>query len=159
MEALFRQRLDDKEIVYRFLEESDYDLGILKLYSQLTVVESISQKQFNKIVALNKDSSVIVVAVAQEQGKADEIIGTFKILFEYKFTRGGVTKGHLEDVVVDSEYRKKGIGRKLMELATLIAKERGCYKLIGTTRSSEKPKFYTATEFDGDGVCFYKMFQ
>lgn len=42
--------------------------------------------------------------------------------------------GFLEDLYVEEEYRKKGIGSKLVELAIEEAKKRGCYKLIGNSR-------------------------
>jgi GNAT superfamily N-acetyltransferase len=43
--------------------------------------------------------------------------------------------GFLEDVFVEESHRGKGWGTKLVELAIDEAKRRGCYKLIGTSRS------------------------
>ena len=44
--------------------------------------------------------------------------------------------GFLEDVYVDELYRSQGWGTKLVERAIATAKERGCYKLIATSRTS-----------------------
>lgn len=44
--------------------------------------------------------------------------------------------GLLEDVFVDEQQRGQGIGNKLLEQIIVEAKDRGCYKLIGTSRKS-----------------------
>ena len=44
--------------------------------------------------------------------------------------------GFLEDVYVDELYRSQGWGTKLVEREIATAKERGCYKLIATSRTS-----------------------
>lgn len=43
--------------------------------------------------------------------------------------------GFLEDVFVEEEYRKKGIGSQLVQKAIEEAKAQGCYKLIGNSRT------------------------
>ncbi len=49
--------------------------------------------------------------------------------------------GLLEDVFVEEEYRRKGIGRELVEAAIAEARNLGCYKLIATSRR-EKPELH-----------------
>ena len=39
-----------------------------------------------------------------------KLIGTFRANFEHKFSRGGSMVVQLEEVIVDKEYRGKGIG-------------------------------------------------
>jgi len=46
--------------------------------------------------------------------------------------------GLMEDVFVDENYRSQGLGTKLVEELIKIAKQRDCYKLIGTSRQ-ERP--------------------
>ena len=43
----------------------------------------------------------------------------------------------MEDIFVKEEYRGKGIGKQLIEVVILEAKNQGCYKLIGTTRNTK----------------------
>ena len=42
--------------------------------------------------------------------------------------------GLMEDVEVDKEHRGKGLGTRLVEMVVRTAKERGCYKLVATSR-------------------------
>lgn len=44
--------------------------------------------------------------------------------------------GLLEDVYVEEEYRSHGIGNQLLKAVMAEAKDRGCPKLIGTSRYS-----------------------
>lgn len=41
---------------------------------------------------------------------------------------------YLENVYVEQEYRSRGLGTELVKLAIAEAKERGCYKIIGTSK-------------------------
>lgn len=49
--------------------------------------------------------------------------------------------GLLEDVYVAESHRGKGLGTKLVRQVIQMAKERGCYKLIATSRTS-RPKVH-----------------
>lgn len=49
--------------------------------------------------------------------------------------------GFMEDVFVEEEYRKHGIGTKLVEELVAEAKRRGCYKIVATSRHS-RPKVH-----------------
>ena len=42
--------------------------------------------------------------------------------------------GYMEDVFVDVAYRSLGVGTKLLKNLIFEAKNRGCYKLVGTSR-------------------------
>jgi GNAT superfamily N-acetyltransferase len=49
--------------------------------------------------------------------------------------------GFMEDVFVEEEHRKSGIGTLLVNALIEEAKKRGCYKLVGTSRL-ERPKVH-----------------
>ncbi len=64
--------------------------------------------------------------------------------------------GFMEDVFVEEEHRKSGIGTMLVNALIEEAKKRGCYKLIGTSRL-ERPKvheLYTKIGFKDHGKEF-----
>ena len=49
--------------------------------------------------------------------------------------------GFMEDVFVEEEYRKHGIGTALVNALVEEARKRGCYKVIATSRH-ERPKVH-----------------
>lgn len=64
--------------------------------------------------------------------------------------------GFMEDVEVEPEHRKEGIGSQLVKMVVETAKERGCYKLVATSRH-ERPKVHELYErlgFRDHGVEF-----
>jgi GNAT superfamily N-acetyltransferase len=64
--------------------------------------------------------------------------------------------GFLENVFVNEEVRGKGIGSKLVTAVIEEAKRQNCYKLIGTSRSSNTQvhSFYTKLGFEDYGKEF-----
>jgi len=64
--------------------------------------------------------------------------------------------GLMENVYVEPEYRSRGLGGKLVQLLIEEAKERGCYKLIGTSKKikPEVHAFYKKFGFNERGLEF-----
>jgi glucosamine-phosphate N-acetyltransferase len=83
------------------------------------------------------------VAVAIIEGK---VVGSTTLLIETKFIHNGGKVGHIEDVVVDKEYQKKGIGEKIIMYLLRYAKDQGCYKTILDCTDEVKP-FYEKLGF------------
>ncbi|KAL7676919.1 hypothetical protein ACOME3_003169, partial [Neoechinorhynchus agilis] len=65
----------------------------------------------------------------EDPEKDHKIVGTCTLFIEYKFIRSLALRGRIEDLVVDYEYRRKGIARSLLEMAVGLAKRSKCYKL------------------------------
>jgi ribosomal protein S18 acetylase RimI-like enzyme len=64
-------------------------------------------------------------------------------------TRGGRPYSLIENVVVHTEYQKRGVGRTLMNEAMKIAKESNCYKIMLLSGSDNKNHaFYEKLGFD-----------
>ena len=140
--------------VFRDMELEDFERGYLVLLSQLTKVPPLSAGEFAAIFEKVKRTSKMIVI---EDLKEKKVVGSFKLLFERKFARGGATMAHLEDVVVDSSYRSQGFGKQLMELAKAISDEEGCYKMVGYC-SCELVGFYAKNGFEAKEVCFSMVF-
>lgn len=62
----------------------------------------------------------------------------------------------LENVYVEQEFRKHGVGSRLVEAAVAVARAKGCYKIIGTTRHEKEAvhKFYERFGFRDHGLEF-----
>src|SRR5699024_1718698 len=64
-------------------------------------------------------------------------------------------------LVVDSEYRKQGIGERLIEKAEEWAKEQGANKIVlnsgNRSERDDANDFYTRRVFEGSSTGFYKV--
>lgn len=93
-----------------------------ELLGQLTDAPIMTNDEFiNKVNEISKMGTIIVCY------NHFQIIGTGTIIVEPKLIHGGKSVGHIEDIVVHKDYRKKGIAtnivNKLLELYH-------CYKVI-----------------------------
>lgn len=129
---------------FRRLEKADYDKNYLELLKQLTTVGDISKEKYETTI----DKMGAEVWVIEFEGK---IIASVSLLLEQKIIHECGIVGHLEDVVVDRDYRKYGLGKFIIERIINIAKERGCYKLIGDCKS-ELLGFYEKNGFESKCV-------
>lgn len=62
----------------------------------------------------------------------------------------------LEDLFVEETERSKGVGNQILEEAIRVARERGCYKLWGTSRFSREDvhAWYERKGFEKHGYEF-----
>lgn len=60
----------------------------------------------------------------------EEIIGCATLIIEQKMIHNCAKVGHIEDVFIREQYRKKGYGTILVNYLKSVAKENGCYKVI-----------------------------
>jgi phosphinothricin acetyltransferase len=93
--------------------------SVTNLYKQLNA--SIQQRPIKNIL---EDNPNLIFAICQE----DEKLVGMAMMALYKVISGH--KGMIEDVVVDEDYRGKGIGRKLMEHLLLEGKKRQLTEIL-----------------------------
>lgn len=74
--------------------------------------------------------SYAVKITAEENGK---ILGWAFVFIKFQ-DRHDEPYGYLENVFVEKEHSGKGIGTKLVKMVIEEAKERDCYKIIGTSK-------------------------
>jgi GNAT superfamily N-acetyltransferase len=89
------------------------------------------------------------VGIATADG---QVVGTIDVLVVPNLTRRARPWSIIENVVVMPEYRRLGIGRRLMESAIAFATDQGCYKvqLISANRRDAAHHLYNAMGFDAD---------
>lgn len=129
---------------FRLLEKEDYNRGYLDLLKQLTVIGNISNEKFNDIL----DKIKTEIWIIEDNNK---IIASASLFLEQKIIHECGVVGHLEDVVIDEKYRSIGLGKFIICKMINIAKERGCYKLIGDCKS-ELVEFYKKNGFESNSV-------
>ena len=137
---------------------------ILELYRQLAIGTTQAELQhspslddyrqvFSEISALPGCE----LLVAEEQ---DEVIGTTMLFIVPNLSHNALPWAVVENVVVDSRYRLRGIGKLLMDYATARAKESGCYKIqLGSDKSrKEAHQFYRSLGFEASAHGFRLYF-
>ena len=82
------------------------------------------------------------------ENKNNKLIGYSSISIEIK-VRGG-KMGHIEDVVIDKNYRKLGLGKYLIDYLTNFAKLENCYKISLECRKNNI-KFYESCNYSNTG--------
>ena len=153
------ENTDSKEILYNnlfMIIENNKNIDLVKekylnLLQNLTEAPGISTEMFidflNKI---QKSNSLVLVAYLQIDDSI-EIVGTGTILIEQKLIRGGKSVGHIEDIVVNPNYRGKHIAQNIIKMLKSYAIEKNCYKII--LDCDEKLKgFYEKNDFIFKGI-------
>lgn len=114
-----------------------------QMHEEASLDEAPSETAFCEI--LESPSRVILVAV--DKGT---VVATVDLFVMANMTRGGRPWAGIENLVVDAEYRRSGIGRALIEVVMDIAREQGCYKLqlVSHQRRSAAHDLYRQIGFD-----------
>lgn len=116
-----------ESLIIRDVEVGDL-AQVLELLSHLTSAPALTQRELEVVHQRRVAAGVrTLVAVDPEM---HTVLGTASLLVEPKFTRGGKSVGHVEDVVTHPLSRGKGIGQKLLQQLVVAAKEHDCYKVI-----------------------------
>lgn len=131
------------DITIRKLQKEDLWNGFLLTLDSLRQASNIDKKNAERIFDKINSNPDHIVAVAVIEGK---IVGSTTLLIETKFIHNGGKVGHIEDVVVNKEYQRKGIGAKIITYLLRYAKDQGCYKTILDCVDDVKP-FYEKLGF------------
>jgi GNAT superfamily N-acetyltransferase len=78
-----------------------------------------------------------------------EPAGTIDVIVVPNLTRGARPDAVIETVVVATRFRRRGIGRALLDAAVAHARAEGCYKLqlVSAARRGEAHELYAAAGF------------
>ncbi|HNY18061.1 MAG TPA: GNAT family N-acetyltransferase [Treponemataceae bacterium] len=132
----------------RFAETEDLP-QILELYQELNPDdEPLSASAAAEIWAKSLQGDRVRYVVAVEGGR---VIATCNIAIIPNLTRAGRPYGIIENVITSGNYRRKGIGRAVIEYAVRHARQTGCYKvaLLSGVKRREAHRFYESLGFDG----------
>ncbi|TNJ27236.1 Glucose 6-phosphate N-acetyltransferase [Giardia muris] len=125
------------------------------LLSQLSTVGDVSEESLRGFYRDVSESQRHVVAVIENP--AGRLIGTATLLVEPKLLHGGSFVGHIEDVVVDQQYRGIGLGKLLVTHLVLKAHHAGCYKVI-LDCEDKNVGFYEKCGLEPHGNCMAVYF-
>jgi glucosamine-phosphate N-acetyltransferase len=123
----------------------DYELGIMNLLEQLTESPNIKFEDFVKqYIKFGYNTNIYVI----EDKK--KIVGYGAIYIDYKFYRNCTNVGHIEDIIIDKEYRGQGLSKLIINKLLECAKEKECYKIILNCKD-EYVGYYQKMGFQLDG--------
>jgi GNAT superfamily N-acetyltransferase len=150
--------------VIRTATENDLP-RILELYLQLAIPPTDGRDEPDLVLDSHKKAFSDItsmpgcdVIVAEENGK---VIGTSMLTIVPNLTHGGKPWIIVENVVVDSKYRRTGAGTLLMEYIKEKALETGCCKIqlmSDKRRTEEAHKFYKAIGYNATAEGFRMYF-
>ena len=136
----------------RLLEKRDKDeyLELINVFTREP--QEITRENFEKWYNLSFGQNALIYVLL----KGDKIIGTGKLLLEYKFNNNLTKCGHIEDIVVNSNYRGFGFGSVIVKYLINIGNEKGCYKIL-LNCNDQYIKFYNKCGFirKGNEMCIY----
>ena len=127
---------------------------ILELYKELTdeaqnAPGETIDRVFAEIVAMPNQEFL----VAEKDGV---VVGTLFLQIIPNLSHQARPWAILENMIVDSRYRRQGIGRLLIEYATNRCREAGCYKvqLLSNKKRQEAHQFYRSMRFEDSALGF-----
>ena len=130
------------------IQKEDINDEYFNLLSQLTVVNIDAEKseiQCEQVFdLLNKNHMMFAL-------KCDgAIVGCGTLFIEPKFIHNFGFVGHIEDIVIDTQYRGFGLGKEMIHYLTNISKLMKCYKCI-LDCSDDNTEFYEKCGYDRKG--------
>lgn len=83
----------------------------------------------------------------------DRIVGAFALLIMDNLGHQGAPSGVIEDVVVEPQCQRQGVGKAMMQHALRVCGEKGCYKLAlsSSLKRERAHAFYESLGFERHG--------
>jgi len=127
---------------------------ILELYQELTGERNdLTRYETGPALAEIAAMPGHELLVAEEDGV---VVGTMVLLVVPNLSHGALPWAMVENMVVEQKYRRRGIGRLLMEYAIARARQAGCYKvqLLSNKKRHQAHRFYRSLGFEASAHGF-----
>ena len=125
--------------------------AVIDILQSISIYEP-NEKDYNQIWNDFQSQSNNYGLVATNETK--DVVGYGSILIENKI-RGGKL-GHIEDIAIHKDFRKKGIGRLIINALYEIAKKESCYKISLACKDTNLD-FYKKSKFKLTGLHMTKF--
>ncbi len=122
------------DIKIRSTKETDYS-QIIDLFKEFATFEKLPEKMMNSVDRMNKEKDFFNCFVAVTSD--NKIVGYVTYFFSY-YTWIGKSL-YMDDLYVKPEFRKNGIGTKLINKVIDFAKDSKCHKLCWQVSKWNKP--------------------
>lgn len=128
-------------MIIRKLEKQDFKEYITLINKFRPLGLDITKEQFEATYDTIFLNSIIFVLEIN-----DIIVAATTLIIEQKFIHKLSKYGHIEDVIVNNEYRRKGYGKKIIKHVVDYCKKNNFYK-ITLTCGEKLIKFYEKNKF------------
>jgi GNAT superfamily N-acetyltransferase len=101
-------------------------------------------------------STFMTVIVAEA---AELLVSSCTLAIVLNLSRGGRSYGVIENVVTHADYRRLGLGRRVLARALDVAWRADCYKVLLTTGSKREAtlQFYEGAGFHRGGKIYFEI--
>ena len=142
----------DESLTFREANRQDLP-RILDLYARALDGKALTVDDAERLFERIQRYPDYRLHLAETDGR---LAGTFALLIMDNLGECGTPSGIIEDVVVEPEYQRRGIGRAMMQHALAICRQKGCYKLMLSSNlaRSGAHAFYESLGFEKHGFSF-----
>lgn len=117
-----------EQYTLRPLELTDFQKGFRELLGQLSNVGDLNEERFQKAFEIMGSSVRVIVVEHRESGK---LVSAASMVEEQKFLRNAGKVCHIEDVVTDANFRRRGFTKMILTQLLAEAQQKGNrYKVI-----------------------------
>ena len=129
--------IDEVGIVFDLIETFDRDKSLRPNESEVLLIQN----------NLSKLGGGVLVAELN-----NKIVGTCTLAICPNLSWSGRPYAMIENIIVNSSYKRQGIGTALLQKAESMAKKANCYKvaLMTGVNRAESIKFYESAGFSGN---------
>lgn len=134
--------IDYSSNIFSLKLNNQYYDDIINLLQQLTTCPRLCKERFDNIINnLDNNHQIYIYKIN------NKVVGMITLLIEKKIIHNGGSVGHIEDLVVDKDYRNLNIASILINYIKIVSKAQNCYKIIldcdeKISRFYEKNGFY-----------------
>jgi GNAT superfamily N-acetyltransferase len=125
----------------REIQKSDYT-HLIAMFKEFATFQKMPDKMTNSVERMNRESDLIHGFVIEND--SGELVGYATCFYAY-FTWVGKSL-YMDDLYVKPEYRKKGLGKKLIESVIEKAKKDHCKKV-----------HWQVSKWNQNAIDFYKI--
>ena len=142
----------DESLIFREANRQDLP-RILDLYARALDGRALKVDDAERLFERIQRYPDYRLHLAETDGR---LAGTFALLIMDNLGECGTPSGIIEDVVVEPEYQRRGVGRAMMQHALAICRQKGCYKLMLSSNlaRSGAHAFYESLGFEKHGFSF-----
>lgn len=130
--------------------------GVLELYRHLHPDEQLPPETANAVWSALLASGFTTVVLAEA---AERLVSSCTLAIVPNLSRGGRSYAVIENVVTHTDFRQRGLGRRVLAHAVELAWQADCYKVLLATGSKRETTlhFYEGAGFQRGAKTYFEI--